>query len=76
MISYDRHEEVDSSNIKEVGTVDDYLVVVFRTGATYRYPGLASEMDELVAAQSIGRYFAKNIRHQPCERLSLDDWPD
>ena len=76
MISYDRHEEVQSSNLKEIGTVGDYLVAVFRNGSIYRYPGLAHEMDNVVTATSIGGYFAKNIRNQSCERLHSDDWPD
>jgi len=66
----------DSSMIKSVGTKGDYLIVTFKKGgATYRYSGLAFEFESLIHAESVGGYFHKNIREQPCQRLR-DEWPD
>lgn len=74
----DQWQEVDSSNIEAVGTKDDYLIVQFKKGGeVYRYAGLADMFDDLVAAPSAGKFFAKEIRSISLgERLSLGEWPE
>lgn len=40
------------------------LDVEFKTGATYTYGGVPqSEYDNLMSAQSVGKYFAANIKN-------------
>jgi hypothetical protein len=64
MVPYeaDNWREVESSNIKAVGTRDHYLIVQFNKGGSYRYPNCASQFDDLINAESVGRYFAVNIK--------------
>jgi hypothetical protein len=68
----DQWQEVSSSNIYAVGTIDDDLIVMFKNKDAYRYPGLAGEYDTLISAPSVGSYFAKEIRHQACQKLGRD----
>jgi hypothetical protein len=72
----DSWTSVKSANLAAVGTRDDYLIVQFRNGEIYRYPGLAYEFGPLTAAESVGKYFHKEIRHQPCQKLSKKEWPE
>jgi len=67
--------EVESSLVKGVGTRDTYLIVEFKNGDFYRYPGLAFEFDPLVHAESVGKYFHANVRKQHSQRLG-SDWPE
>jgi hypothetical protein len=69
------HEITDSSMIKSVGSRGKDLIVEFHSGDFYAYPGLADEVDSLLAAESVGKYFHQQIRHQPCLKLGLE-WPD
>ena len=69
------YQEVESSNIRAVATVEDYLVVQFNTGAVYRYPSLAHLFHEMVEAPSVGKFFADHIRNENCERIR-GEWPD
>jgi hypothetical protein len=58
-------QEVKSSNIKAVGYDDTSktLAVQFSSGNTYYYSNVPrATFDEFVAAESVGRYFAANIR--------------
>lgn len=71
----DTWEEVESSMIKGIGTKGTDLVVQFQDGSFYRYPDLANEMDHLLSAPSIGKYFHQEVRHQKCQRLG-NEWPD
>lgn len=71
----DTWEEVESSMIKGVGTKGMDLVVQFHDGAFYRYPDLAHEMDHLLSAPSVGKYFHQEIRNQRSQRLG-PEWPD
>jgi hypothetical protein len=72
----DNWEEVTSSNIKAVGTKGHYLIVEFNDGSVYRYPELAIEFPNLTGADSVGRYFHANIRHEPNEKLPHGEWPE
>jgi len=72
----DQWVEVRSSNLSAVGTKDDFLIVQFRNGEMYRYPDLAHEMEEILNAESSGKYFHQNIRHQSYERLEKGSWPE
>lgn len=56
---------VESSNILEVGYAEDagVLYVTFNSGQTYTYDMVPlSVYAELLAAESLGSYFHKNIR--------------
>ena len=74
----DNWQEVVSSNIAAVGTKDTYLIVKFNKGTAYRYPDCAIHFGDLVSADSVGKYFAKEIKILPCEKLpsELVGWPD
>lgn len=72
----DQWEEVNSSHITAIGTRDDYLIVQFRNGTIYRYPNLASHYTEIISAESIGKYFHQNVRHESSERLRDEEWPE
>lgn len=57
---------VVSSMISMVGYDEDtkQLAVMFNNGRTYRYGGVpAGEAENLMSAQSVGRYFADNIKN-------------
>lgn len=72
----DQWEEVNSSHILSIGTRDDYLIVQFKNGLIYRYPGMAERYPELLSAGSVGKYFHQNIRNESCERLRDGEWPE
>ena len=58
---------VDSSNIRSIGYDFDtqILEIEFLSGGIYRYSNVPSNIhDELMAADSKGRYFAANIKEQ------------
>ena len=57
---------VVSSNVSSVGYDPDTqtLEVEFNTGSVYSYEGVPqAEYDNLLSAQSVGSYFARNIRN-------------
>lgn len=64
--------EVESSHILAIGTRDDDLIVQFKNGSAYLYPGLACHYPLLLSAESIGKYFHKEIRHQSSQRLQSE----
>ena len=72
----DSWEEIKSSNLAAVGTKDEFLIVQFKNGDLYRYPNLAQEFDSLKTAESAGKYFHQEIRHQMCQKLSQGEWPE
>jgi KTSC domain len=54
---------VTSSNIAAVGHEGDTLYVKFKSGPTWKYtPVNAATYDEMLAAHSIGGYFARHIK--------------
>lgn len=56
---------VKSSNISAVGYENGTLAVKFSSGTVYHYSDVpANVYAELLAAESIGRYFAANIRNK------------
>ena len=56
---------VISSNIKAIGHDGTDLFVTFRSGATYRYPGVSAHLAERIkTADSPGRCFIDNVRNQ------------
>jgi len=65
--------KVESSNLAAVAVDGEDLLVRFRSGARYRYPGAAEEAFCLLEAPSAGRYFHAKIRRLPCVRLC--DYP-
>lgn len=64
--------EVSSSSIAAVGHDGTALLVRFRSGETYRYPGApASHVREMADAVSAGRYFQDHIRpHHRGEKVA------
>lgn len=60
-----KRQSVESSNLRSVG-YDEFLLVLeieFKSGAVYRYYGVPSEVhDELVNAESVGKYFNANVK--------------
>ena len=60
-----KRQPVESSNLRSVG-YDEFLLVLeieFKSGAVYRYYGVPSEVhDELVNAESVGKYFNANVK--------------
>lgn len=66
---------VNSDDIKSIGydETSQNLVIFFHTGGRYRYSNIPKSMyDELMNAQSHGKYFHKNIRYKtlyPCEKI-------
>ena len=56
-------QSVQSSNIRAIGHDGSMLRVEFSNGSTYDYEGVPSRVfDDLVSADSVGRYFAQNIK--------------
>lgn len=58
-------QPVSSSMILAVGYDDEQqsLTIQFNNGRTYSYGGVPqAEFDNLVNAQSVGKYFAQNIK--------------
>ena len=62
-------EELASSNLRAAGTAGTDLVVAFRKGGIYRYPGAADLFPELLAAESAGKFFHARIRPRETVRL-------
>jgi hypothetical protein len=58
----DEYQEVESSNLAGVGSLGGDLIVVFRGGAVYRYPGAGDLLHPLLASESKGRFFNARIR--------------
>ena len=60
-----KRQSVESSNIRSVG-YDEFLLVLeieFKSGAVYRYYGVPAEVhDELINAESVGKYFNANVK--------------
>ena len=58
-------KSVESSNLRSVG-YDEFLLVLeieFKSGAVYRYYGVPAEVhDELINAESVGKYFNANVK--------------
>lgn len=60
-----KRQSVESSNLRSVG-YDEFLLVLeteFNSGAVYRYYGVPAEVhDELINAESVGKYFNANVK--------------
>ena len=72
MLPYETTEwsHVESSSlIVGVGIREGDLVVRFKNGDAYLYPNLAGHYAMLLGAESVGKYFHKEIRHQQSRRL-------
>ena len=54
--------KLNSSNIAAIEKDGKDLIVTFRSGGTYRYEGAAHHHDEMVSADSPGRYLHANIK--------------
>jgi hypothetical protein len=65
--------EVGSSMLKAVAQHENDLLVEFKKGDVYLYPGLAAQFDLLLAAESVGKHFHQYIREQECQRLTTLD---
>lgn len=57
-------EKVKSSSIEAIGWEDDALRIEFKGGAMYEYkPFLSEDWEKFRVAESTGKYFYANIRH-------------
>jgi hypothetical protein len=69
-------QAVTSSNIKAVGhdPTRNVLEVEFSNGAVWQYDGVPRELaDQLVKSDSVGRFFAQNVRNQfPAKRVETE----
>jgi hypothetical protein len=58
-----------STNIHGIGAADGALFLRFPAGKVYRYTSTAEDMDAhgaaMLKAESAGKYFAQNLRHNP-----------
>ena len=61
--------DVASSNLAAVGRAGRDLVVRFKKGGVYVYPGAGGEISELLRAQSKGRFFATRIKPREFRQL-------
>ena len=62
--------DVDKSSIiSGIGVSEGALVVRFKNGDVYLYPGLAGHYETMLGAESVGKYFHKEIRHQKFRTL-------
>jgi hypothetical protein len=72
--------DVESSNLAAVGRAGPDLVVRFKKGSVYVYPGAGGEISELLRAESKGRFFATRIRSRTsrllCARYGCVESPD
>jgi hypothetical protein len=58
---------VSSSNIRSVGhdVTSNTLEVEFTNGSVFQYAGVPRELaDQMVKAESVGSFFARNVRSQ------------
>jgi len=53
--------EVKSTAIASVGADGSDLLVKYNTGRTYRYTGAGTELNDLVASESVGRFVNSRI---------------
>ena len=62
---------VSSSNLSSVGYENGTLYIAFNSGGVYSYSGVPrSVYEELMAAESHGKYFVKFIRNvYPYQRI-------
>jgi len=77
MFDADRWLEIDereSSMIRALGVKNGYLIVKFHKGEIYRFPNGEYHMDEMLASESMGRYFHSKVRPLGGQRLG-DEWP-
>ena len=65
----DEYQAVESSNLFGAGVRGDDLIVVFRSGAAYLYPGAADLLHPLLASESKGRFFNARVRPRLALRL-------
>lgn len=59
--------KVESSTIDEMyyDLLERKLIVTFKNGSKYQYDGVPEDVfKELISTESIGKYFASNIRNK------------
>lgn len=55
--------KVESSNVKSVGYNENTLYVLFKNGGLYQYKDVPVKIyDELLVAESVGKYLNKEIK--------------
>lgn len=66
--------EVDSSNIKSIYFHEEFkLMIQFKTGEVYAYPTTTAEdYNALLAAESKGKHFHKNIRPLDYHKVTVE----
>jgi len=78
MFDAERWNEIDDSSlIRALGVKEGWLIVQFHQGSVYRYARAAHHMDELLASESLGKYFHANVKELGGQRLTTDgEWPE
>jgi hypothetical protein len=67
--------KVDSSNIAFIGWADSKMVVEFKNGSKYEYPGVDEKLFKcFLAAESKGKFFAQNIKKLECTQLGIEQY--
>jgi hypothetical protein len=69
----DEWRKVSSSNLAAVGRKGEDLIIRFLKGTSYIYPGAGELFDDLLAAESAGKFFHARIRSRPSKRLPALD---
>ena len=66
-------DDIDSSMINVIGVADTDLFVQFANNKWYKAQGAATEYDEIVYADSAGKYYHSNIKNDYSVFEILDD---
>ena len=64
-----RQPSRESANIARASADGAYLVVEYRSGHTYRYPGLADMLPSLINAESPGQWANRHLSRMKHVRL-------
>lgn len=64
-----RQPSAPSSNIGGAMANGSDLVIKFKSGHIYSYPGQAGMLDDLLGAESAGRFFYRHLKHRMGKRL-------
>lgn len=64
---------VASSNIRSIGLENGAMEIEFTDGRVYRYTGpkVPEHYEQLMKAESVGRYFAQHVRSCPHTKVEM-----
>lgn len=68
-----QRQDVKSSNIESVGHEGDTIEIKFKSGDVWQYFGVKKEkFDRMMASESIGKFFASEIKNKHSSRFMRD----